>query len=104
MVKREKRTDPRIEVRLAGKGTFNMMGKECQIEVTTRDISAWGAYCFTNTLPHCGDSVKLRLEGSPEDKQAELVFRAVGTILRVDPLPEKRYGFAVKFDEIPVLN
>lgn len=101
--KKERRADTRLEVQLTGKGTLNIEGQELQMEVMASSISAFGAYCLTDAPPAIGDEVKLRLQWSSENKQSEIIFKAVGTVLRVDSLPEGKYGFALEFDQTPVL-
>jgi hypothetical protein len=96
--RKEARAHTRLEVQLKGEGTFNIEGKELQLEVVATDISVGGAYCLTDTSPEIGDKIKLHLRWSLEGQRSELVLNAVGTILRVDPQPEGNYGFAVKFD------
>ena len=100
----ERREDTRLEVRLEGKGTVYAEGKVYQIEVIAQNISAWGAYCVTDASVSVGDKVQLLLQWDPNDRQSEIVFKAVGRIVRVDPPTEEGYGFGVQFDEIPVLD
>ena len=104
LVNKERREDTRLELRLEGKGTVYTEGKDSQIEVIAQNISAWGAYCVTDASVSVGDKVKLLLQWDPNDRQSEIVFKAVGRIVRVDPQPEEGYGFGVQFDEIPVLD
>ncbi|MDA2934057.1 PilZ domain-containing protein [Acidobacteria bacterium AH-259-D05] len=101
---KEKRKGTRLEVRLEGKGTVYTEGKESQIEVIARNISALGAYCVTDADVNMGDEVKLLLQWASVDRQSEIVFKAVGRIVRVEPQPEKGYGFGIRFDEIPVVK
>ncbi len=101
---KEKRDDTRLEIRLEGKGTVSTEGKDFQIEVVAQNISAWGAYCVTDTSVSVGREVKLLLQWDPDNRQSEIVFKAVGRIVRVEPQPEKGYGFGIRFDEIPVLE
>ncbi len=104
LVKKEKRDDTRLELRLAGNGTVYAEGKESQIEVVAQNISAWGAYCVTDAKVSVGSEVKLLLQWDPDNRQSEIVFKAVGQIVRVEPQPEGGYGFGIQFDEIPVLG
>jgi len=104
LVNKERREDTRLELRLEGQGTVYSEGKDSQIEVIAQNISAWGAYCVTDASVSVGDKVKLLLQWDPNDKQSEIVFKAVGRIVRVDQQPEEGYGFGVQFDEIPVLD
>ncbi len=104
LVNKERREDTRLELRLEGTGTVYTEGKDSQIEVIAQNISAWGAYCVTDASVSVGDKVKLLLQWDPNDRQSEIVFKAVGRIVRVDPQPEEGYGFGVQFDEIPVLD
>ncbi len=101
---REQREDTRVEVQMTGEAIVNVKGKESKMEVRAKNISAWGAYCLTNNRPNSGDKVELHLGWAPEDKQAQIVFKASGTILRVEVLPGEGYGFAVEFADIPVLE
>jgi len=57
-----------------------------------------------DSRPNSGDEIELHLGWAPEDKQAQIVFKASGTILRVEVLPGEGYGFAVEFADIPVLE
>ena len=101
---REQREDTRIEVQMTGEAIVNIQGKESRMEVSAQNISAWGAFCVTDSRPNSGDEVELHLGWAPEDKQAQIVFKASGTILRVEVLPGEGYGFAVEFADIPVLE
>ena len=101
---REKRDDTRLEVRLEGEGTIYTEGQEFQIEVVAQNISAWGAYCVTDANVSMGDEIKLLLQWDPDNRQSEIVFKAFGRIVRVEPQSEKGYGFGIQFDEIPVLE
>ncbi len=104
LVNKEKREGTRLEVRLEGNGTVYTEGKESQIEVIAQNISAMGAYCVTDADVNVGDEVKLLLQWASVDRQSEIVFKAVGRIVRVEPQSEKSYGFGIQFDEIPVLG
>ena len=97
--RKEAREHTRLEVPLKGEGTLNIEGKELQLELVATNISATGAYCLTDTSLDAGGKIKLHLQWSPQDKQSEIVLKAVGVVLRVDPQPEGNYGFAVKFDD-----
>ena len=108
--RKEAREHTRLEVPLKGEGTLNIEGKELQLELVATNISATGAYCLTDpgSSPgsgrfcpslDAGGKIKLHLQWSPQDKQSEIVLKAVGVVLRVDPQPEGNYGFAVKFDD-----
>ena len=97
--RKEAREHTRLEVQLKGEGTLNIEGKELQLELVATNISATGAYCLTDTSLGAGGKIKLHLQWSPEDKQSELVLKAVGAVLRVEPQPEGNYGFAVKFND-----
>ncbi len=101
---REQREDTRIEVQMTGEAILNIKGKESKMEVKAKNISAWGAFCVSDSRPKSGDEVELHLGWAPEDKQAQIVFKARGTILRVEVLPKEGYGFAVEFQDIPVLE
>ena len=101
---KEQREDTRIEVQMTGEAIVNIQGKESRMEVSAQNISAWGAFCVTGSRPNSGDEVELHLGWAPEDKQAQIVFKASGTILRVEVLPGEGYGFAVEFADIPVLE
>ncbi len=89
---------------MTGEAILNIQGKESKMEVRAKNISAWGAFCLTDSRPNSGDKIELQLGWAPEDKQAQIAFKARGTILRVEVLPGEGYGFAVEFADIPVLE
>jgi len=103
-VSEDQRDDTRLEIQLDGKGTVSSEGKDFHIEVVAQNISAWGAYCITDAKVSVGDEIQLFIQWDPDDRQSEIVFKAVGKIVRVEPQPEKGYGFGIRFDEIPVLE
>ena len=96
----EKRSPERFCVGLRGRATFEVEGQAVERKVLSRDISAYGAYLLANTCPEIGDDVEVYLDEPADPKQPEIILGAVGTILRVDKLSERGYGFAVKFDAI----
>ena len=96
-----KRVAPRLELEFQGSATAEVEGKKLQMQVITKDLNAYGAYLFTDAQPE-GGKVKIRLEWTSENEHSEVLFGATGTILRVDQLPDDRYGFAVEFDNINV--
>jgi hypothetical protein len=73
------------------------------LSVVASPLIASGAYCLADSPPRIGGKMKLHLQWSPEMRQSELVLKAVGTMIRVDPQPEGNYGFAVKFN-VPLLS
>ena len=89
---------------MTGEAILNIQGKESKMEVRAKNISAWGAFCLTNSHPSSGDEIELQLGWAPEDKQAQIMFKARGTILRIEVLPGEGYGFAVEFADIPILE
>jgi len=89
---------------MTGEAILNIQGKASKMEVRAKNVSAWGAFLLTDSRPKSGDEVELNLGWAPEDKQAKIVFKARGTILRVEVLPGEGYGFAVEFEDIPVLE
>ncbi|MDA2924761.1 PilZ domain-containing protein [Acidobacteria bacterium AH-259-L09] len=91
----ERRAAKRFEGELKGTATFDIEGKEEQREVTIKNISVYGAYFQTDTCPDISESVRIHMQ--LEDSEAP--FEAVGTVIRVDQLSEKRYGCALKFEE-----
>ena len=101
---KELREDTRIEVQMTGKAILNSQGKESKMEVRAKNISAWGAFYLTDSRPSSGDEVELQLGWAPEDKQAQIAFKAHGIIVRVEVLPGEGYGFAVEFADIPILE
>ncbi len=94
----ERRAVTRLGLPLTGKVTLEIQGKEVERAVRTKDISAAGGYFISGTSPAIGDQVKLVLRWPPAGKEAELIINATGTVLRIDALPERKWGFAVLFD------
>ena len=94
----EKRSPKRFCVGLRGTATFE--ARAVERKVLSRNISAYGAYLLTNTCPEIGDDVEVYLDEPADPKQPKIILGAVGTILRVDKLSERGYGFAVKFDAV----
>ena len=101
MNQENKRVAPRLELQFEGSATAEAGGKKLQMQVTTKDLNAYGAYLFTDAQP-VGGKVKIRLEWTSENEHSEVLFGAAGTILRVDQLPDDRYGFAVEFENIDI--
>ncbi len=94
----ERRAVTRLPLPITGTVTLDIQGKEVEKTVKTKDISAGGGYFISDTCPAIGDGVKLLLQWPPAGKEAELIINATGTVLRIDALPEKKWGFAVLFD------
>ncbi len=94
----ERRAVTRLGLPLTGKVTLEIQAKEVEKTVRTKDISAAGGYFISDTSPAIGDRVKLLLQWPPYGKEPELVINATGTVLRIDSLLEKKWGFAVLFD------
>ncbi len=94
----ERRAVTRLGLPLTGKVTLEIQGKEVEKTVKTRDISAAGGYFISDTSPAIGDQVKLLLQWPPDGKEPELIINATGTVLRIESLGEKKWGFAVLFD------
>ncbi len=94
----ERRAVTRLGLPLTGKVTFEIQGKEVEKAVKTKDISAAGGYFISETSPAIGDQVKLLLQWPPAGKDAELLINATGTVLRIDSLAGRKWGFAVLFD------
>ena len=94
----ERRAVTRLGLPLTGKVTLEIQGKEVERAVRTKDISAAGGYFISGASPAIGDQVKLVLRWPPAGKEAELIINATGTVLRIDALPERKWGFAVLFD------
>ena len=97
----ERRAVTRLPLPITGTVTLEIQGKEVEKTVKTKDISAAGGYFISDTSPAIGDRVKLLLQWPPDGKDPELIIRATGKVLRIDPLPEKKWGFAVLFDVLP---
>ena len=94
----ERRAVTRLGLPLTGKVTLEIQGKEVEKTVKTKDISAAGGYFISDTSPATGDRVKLLLQWPPDGKEPDFIINATGTVLRIDSLPEKKWGFAVLFD------
>jgi len=94
----ERRAVTRLGLPLTGKVTFEIQGKEVEKAVKTKDISAAGGYFISETSPAIGDKVKLLLQWPPAGQEAELLINATGTVLRIDSLAQRKWGFAVLFD------
>jgi hypothetical protein len=92
----EKRSPKRFCVGLRGAATFESDAVERK--VLSRNISGYGAYLLTDTCPEIGEDVEVYLDKPADPSQPKISLGAVGTVLRVDQLSERRYGFAVKFD------
>ncbi len=92
----EKRSPKRFCVGLRGTATFE--ARAAERKVLSRNISGHGAYLLTDSCPEIGDDVEVYLDEPANPKQPKILLGAVGTVLRVDQLSERRYGFAVKFD------
>ena len=97
----ERRAVTRLGLPLTGKVTLEIQGKEVEKTVKTKDISAAGGYFISDTSPAIGDRVKLLLQWPPDGKEPDFIINATGTVLRIDSLPEKKWGFAVLFDVLP---
>ena len=67
-------------------------------KVLTQDISATGAYFVANATPETGDPVAVNLYWQPEG-EPDVTFKTVGTVTRVDHLPDNTWGFAVTFED-----
>lgn len=94
----ERRAVTRLGLPLTGTVTLEIQGKKVERAVQTKDISAAGGYFMSDTSPAIGDHVKLLLQWPPDGKESELIINATGTVLRIDFLPEQKWGFAVLFD------
>ena len=93
----ERRAATRVDVPLIG--TITVEGEE-PIKVYARDISQEGAYLWGSTSPRVGDKLRIDLKSSSELHQFKFSLEVVGTVMRVDQPEERKYGFAVNFDEI----
>ena len=93
----ERRAAARIQVSLVG--TITVEGQE-PIKVYARDVSQEGAYLWGGVAPSVGDQVRVDLHSASELHQFQFSLEAVGTVGRVDPPEESKYGFAVDFEEI----
>lgn len=94
----EKRSPKRFCLALRGRAAFEVGGQAAERKVLSRDISGHGAYLLTDSCLEIGDDVEVYLDETTDSRQPKILLGAVGTVLRVDQLSEKRYGFAVKFD------
>ncbi len=97
----ERRAITRLPLPITGTVTLEIQGKEVEKTVKTKDISAAGGYFISDTNTAIGDRVKLLLQWPPDENDPELIIKATGTVLRIDSLPEKKWGFAVLFDLLP---
>jgi hypothetical protein len=97
----ERRAVTRLPLPITGTVILEIQGKEVEKTVKTKDISAAGGYFISDTNTAIGDRVKLLLQWPPDENDPELIIKATGTVLRIDSLPEKKWGFAVLFDLLP---
>lgn len=97
----ERRAVTRLGLPLTGTVILEVQGKEVEKTIKTRDISASGGYFISEMSPTIGDRVKLFLEWPPDGKEPELLIKANGTVLRIESLSDKEWGFAVLFDVKP---
>jgi len=97
MEQEDRRATTRVEIPLVG--TITVEGEK-PIKVYARDIGQEGAYLWGSTSPRIGDKVRVDLHSSSELHQFTFSLEAVGTITRVDLHEERKYGFAVNFEEI----
>jgi hypothetical protein len=100
MESNERRAAKRLDVQLTGTVTLDIEGRKVEGKVTTKNISAYGAYLLTDTCPRVGERVILRLQGASKPNKPQITLQTIGTVLRFDQLSEKTWGFAVKLDEI----
>ena len=75
---------------------FTLGSKQNEKEITTRDISAYGAYFESALRPTISAIVVIRLP----IEQSEGQFEARATVVRVEQLSENNFGIAIKFQEI----
>jgi len=94
----ERRAVTRLGLPLRGTVTLNIQWQEVERKVQTKNISVGGGYFIGETRPPIGDQVKLLLKWPPQGKNPGLVLKATGKVLRIDPLFDKKWGFAVQFD------
>lgn len=67
--------------------------------VLTRNISAEGLYLWTNTALPVDERVEIELPlSSPKNS------KAVGTVVRMDCLPDGKVGLAIRFDGVCPFN
>ena len=97
----ERRAVTRLGLPLTGRVLLEIQGEEVEITVKTKDISAAGGYFIADMSPVVGDRVKLLLQWPPDGGAPELIINATGTVLRVESLSEKKWGFAILFDVKP---
>jgi len=97
----ERRAVTRLALPITGTVTLEIQGKEVAKAVKTKDISAAGGYFISDIGLAISDRVTLLLQWPPDGKDPELFIKATGTVLRIDSLPEKKWGFAVLFDVLP---
>ena len=90
----EKRSPKRSCVGLRGTATFG--ARAAERKVLSRNISGHGAYLLTDSCPEIGDDVEFYLDETTDSRQPNFLLGAVGTVLRVDQLSERRYGFPAK--------
>ena len=99
MERNERRAAKRFNLQLTGTVTLDIKGRTVEGRVTTKNISAYGAYLLTDTRPSVGDRVILRLQGASKSNKPQITLQTIGTVLRFDQLSEKTWGFAVKLNE-----
>jgi hypothetical protein len=96
----KRRSAKRFDVELKGMVFSKTGGRTVAQKVLSRNITGWGAYLLTDKCPRTGDRIEVYLSQPSEIKLPKISFGAVGRILRVEPLSEKEWGFAVKFEEV----
>ena len=93
----DQRVADRFNIPLKGTAVFTVGGTKDVREITTKNISAYGAYFETSLRASVSDTVTIRLpiEGS------EGPFETTATVVRVDRISDKTFGIAVKFKDVP---
>ena len=104
----ERRRIERLELELSGTAELVAAGDSDfttaeRVDVATKNVCADGAYLVTNKRPSPGASIQLHLSWPYGLREGDRRLEAMGNVLRVEPLPEQAYGFAVKFATVPSL-
>ena len=92
----DRRVADRFSLPLKGTAMFTIGGVQDERDITTKTISAYGAYFESALRPDVSATVLIRLP----IEQSEGRFEAKATVVRVEQLSKNTFGIAIKFQEI----